>query len=140
MDFSESRKISHANLIKNLRTRADQKTNGKNDSQIKTCLVVQGGGMRAAYSMGCLLALDEFGYRGAFDYILGSSAGAINAAYFLAGQSKMAARIYADYLTQNDFIDFFRPRNILSTKRLMEVLSHGKMGLNVGGVGNAPPD
>ena len=63
MDFSESRKISHANLIKNLRTRADQKTNGKNDSQIKTCLVVQGGGMRAAYSMGCLLALDEFGYR-----------------------------------------------------------------------------
>ena len=49
-------------------------------------LVVEGGGMRGAVSGGGLQALHDLGLRDAFDVVYGSSAGAINATYFLSGQ------------------------------------------------------
>jgi len=52
----------------------------------KLALVVEGGGMRGAVSGGGLQALHDLGLRDVFDCVYGSSAGAINATYFLSGQ------------------------------------------------------
>ena len=49
-------------------------------------LVVQGGGMRGVVSGGGLTALHDLGMRDLFDATYGSSAGAMNLTYFLAGQ------------------------------------------------------
>jgi predicted patatin/cPLA2 family phospholipase len=71
-------------------------------------LVVQGGGMRGIYSMGALAALEEAGLREAFDIVVGSSSGAINAAYFLAGQAAEAIDLYLRYLNSREFINVLR--------------------------------
>ncbi|MFA6445955.1 MAG: patatin family protein [Candidatus Paceibacterota bacterium] len=124
-----------SNLIK----RGIEKKNNE-DSSLKTCLVVQGGGMRASYSMGCLQALEELGFSNSFDYIIGSSAGAINGAYFLTKQSKVATKVYSDYITNNRFINFFRLRKILDVNYLVEILSKGETALNIEEIKNSSTD
>lgn len=116
----------------NLKRKAEGKQN-----DIKTALVVQGGGMRASYSMGSLLALEELGFNNSFDYVLGSSAGAINGAYFLAKQSKLATEIYTDYLTNSKFLNFFRLKEILNVEYLIEVFTKGKTALDITAVANS---
>ncbi|OLR90579.1 patatin-like phospholipase family protein [Actinokineospora bangkokensis] len=59
-------------------TRADGRT---------LALAVEGGGSRGAFGGGMVLALQELGYSACFDAVYGSSAGALNAAWFLAGQA-----------------------------------------------------
>src|SRR5262245_6066897 len=60
----------------------------------KLGLVIEGGGMRGAISAGALVALERLGLTSAFDEVLGESAGALNACYFLAGAAALGARIY----------------------------------------------
>lgn len=50
-------------------------------------------------------------YRDAFDAVYGSSAGAINATYFLSGQ-RDGVRIYTEEIANKDFIDMGRLINI----------------------------
>lgn len=60
--------------------------------EMKTGLIVEGGGMKCAYSAGVLdIFLDE-GIQ--FDYCIGVSAGAANSASFLAGQRERNMRYY----------------------------------------------
>lgn len=49
----------------------------------RVVLVVEGGGMRGVYSGGMVLALEEAGFGDAFDAVYGTSAGALNGAWFL---------------------------------------------------------
>jgi predicted patatin/cPLA2 family phospholipase len=49
--------------------------------------------------------LAELGYASCFDEIYGTSAGALNGAYFIAGQIAMGASIYYENLTGRNFID-----------------------------------
>lgn len=126
-----SKKKSVQQIINNLETRTEQKRNGVDSKVLKTCLIVQGGGMRASYSMGCLSALEKLGLGDAFDYVLGSSAGAINGAYFIAKQCKAAIEVYSEYLTNNGFINLLRPRKILDASYLIRVLSQGETALDV---------
>lgn len=58
--------------------------------------------------MAALAALENAGLRDSFDLAVGSSAGAINAAYFLAGQAEEAVRLYIDYLSNRNFINIAR--------------------------------
>jgi predicted patatin/cPLA2 family phospholipase len=60
----------------------------------KVGLVVEGGAMRGVVSCAALLGLEELGLTQAFDEVYGASAGAVNAAYFLAGQAAYATTIY----------------------------------------------
>jgi len=64
--------------------------------------------MRGVISAGMVSALEELGLAGAFDAIYGSSAGAINAAYFLAGQAKVGTSIYYEDINNRRFIDLAR--------------------------------
>lgn len=65
--------------------------------------------MRGVVSAGMVSALEELGLGQAFDAVYGSSAGAINAAYFLAGQARMGTTIYFEDINNNRFISLARP-------------------------------
>jgi predicted patatin/cPLA2 family phospholipase len=48
------------------------------------------------------------GFTDAFDAVYGSSAGAINAAYFLAGQARIGTTVYYEDINSRSFIDMRR--------------------------------
>jgi predicted patatin/cPLA2 family phospholipase len=77
----------------------------------KTGLVLEGGGLRAVYNAGTLDRFHELEIE--FDYVIGSSAGAANAASFLSGQKGRNKRIIVNYLTNKKFYSFL---NILKGK------------------------
>lgn len=62
----------------------------------RLALVIEGGGMRGAVSGGMVLGLDDLGLAGAFDAAYGSSAGALNAMWFVAGRAQEGAPTWAD--------------------------------------------
>lgn len=71
-------------------------------------LVVQGGGMRGVYSMAALAALEEMGFGACFDHVAGSSAGALNGAYFLTGQAAYGVETYVRFLSTRHFVNPWR--------------------------------
>jgi predicted patatin/cPLA2 family phospholipase len=72
-------------------------------------LAIEGGAMRGVVSAGMVSALEHLGMTDAFDAVYGSSAGAINGAYFLAGQARLGTTIYAEDINNRQFIDLSRP-------------------------------
>jgi len=64
--------------------------------------------MRGVISAGMVSALEELGMDGVFDAVYGSSAGAINAAYFLAGQARLGTSIYYEDINNRRFINLGR--------------------------------
>lgn len=64
--------------------------------------------MRGAVSAAMLTALDDLGLRSVFDVVYGTSSGAVNAAYFLTGESWYPLTIYVDDLATRQFVDFRR--------------------------------
>jgi predicted patatin/cPLA2 family phospholipase len=104
----------------------------------RKALVVQGGGMRGVYSMAALAALDEAGLRSVFDVIVGSSAGAINAAYFLAGQADAAVNLYVEYLSNRNFVNPRRITKIVDIDYLVDTALKRYLPLNVDVVRDSP--
>ncbi len=88
----------------------------------RPALVVQGGGLRGIYSLSALSVLEELGLRDAFSRVVGSSAGAINGAYFLAGQANYGLSIYTDDLSNRDFVNPWRLRKMVDVDYMIEVL------------------
>jgi predicted patatin/cPLA2 family phospholipase len=78
--------------------------------------------MRAAYSMGALVALEEAGLRDAFALVVGASAGALNAAYFLSGQARDAVGMYVQLLRDRRFINPLRVRCCMDIDYLIDTL------------------
>jgi predicted patatin/cPLA2 family phospholipase len=91
--------------------------------------VVQGGGMRGAYSMAVLAELEEMGLTGRFSAIYGSSAGALNAAYFLASRAGEGVAMYLDQTGGRRLIDPTRIRPIIDIDYLVDevLLRHGPL-------------
>ncbi len=83
-------------------------------------LVVQGGGMRGVYSMGALAALEEMGFSQSFDHVAGSSAGALNGAYFITGQAGYGVETYVHHLTQKSFVNPLRLRKMVDIDWLVD--------------------
>jgi predicted patatin/cPLA2 family phospholipase len=92
-----------------VRRRDEGSRRGLRRDDLRVALVIEGGGMRGAYSGGMVRALEEAGLRESFDEIFGTSAGAFNAVAFATGEGAGAAAIYADDLSGTRFIDFRRP-------------------------------
>jgi predicted patatin/cPLA2 family phospholipase len=86
--------------------------------------------MRGVVSAGMVSALEALGLGNGFDAVYGSSAGALNAAYFLAGQAARGTTIYYEDINNRRFIDVRRAvqgRPILDLDFLMgEVLTRRK--------------
>lgn len=76
----------------------------------RLALVIEGGGMRGVVSAGMVTALHYLGSVSAFDAVFGSSAGAINGAYFLAHQAPYGTTIYYDDINNHRFL---RPIRVL---------------------------
>lgn len=80
---------------------------------MKTGLIVEGGGMKCAYSAGVLdIFLDE---QLRFDYCIGVSAGAANCASFLAGQRERNMRYYVQHVKDPNYISL---RSLIKTGSL----------------------
>ena len=65
--------------------------------------------MRGVVTAGMVTGLEMLGFRDAFDVVYGSSAGASNGAYFVAGQAAFGTTIYYNHINSLDFIDLWRP-------------------------------
>lgn len=91
--------------------------------------VVQGGGMRGAYSMAVLAELEAMGHTDRFSAIYGSSAGALNAAYFLASRAGQGLGMYLDQPGGRRFINPARIRPIIDIDYLVDdmLLRHGPL-------------
>jgi predicted patatin/cPLA2 family phospholipase len=101
-----------------LRARAARDSRPPHGDGASIALCVEGGAMRGVVSAGMVSALEELGLVNGFDAVYGSSAGAINAAYFLAGQAAFGTSIYAEDINNHYFIDL---RRILTGRPVVDL-------------------
>lgn len=80
---------------------------------IRTGLIVEGGGMKCAYSAGVLDAFLDNNI--SFDYCIGVSAGSANAASFVAGQRGRNRRFYTEHIKEPGY---FGLKSFLKTGNL----------------------
>src|SRR5438067_13351561 len=97
----------------------------------KVGLIVEGGGMRGVISCAALMGLEELGMQEVFDEVYGASAGAVNAAYFLAGQASYATTIYYQKINNTRFIRRFWHRKVVDIDDLFESIIAGQRPLRV---------
>jgi predicted patatin/cPLA2 family phospholipase len=97
----------------------------------KLGLVVEGGAMRGVISCAGLMGLEEIGMTDVFDEVYGASAGAVNAAYFLAGQASYATAIYYQQINNTRFIRRFWHRKIVDIDDLFESIIAGQRPLRI---------
>ena len=65
--------------------------------------------MRGVVTAGMVTGLEILGLWEPFDVVYGSSAGASNGAYFVAGQAAYGTTIYYDHINSREFINLWRP-------------------------------
>jgi predicted patatin/cPLA2 family phospholipase len=97
-------------------------------------LAIEGGAMRGVISAGMVWALEDLGYVDAFDAVYGSSAGAINAAYFLAGQAGLGTTIYYEDINNTAFISLGRAlirQPIVNLAYLLDDVARNRKRLDV---------
>jgi predicted patatin/cPLA2 family phospholipase len=111
------------------RRRSGSKPGGRDDGRV-VALVIEGGAMRGVISAGMACALEQQGLRDCFDAVYGSSAGAIGAAYFVAGQAQYGVTIFYENINNRKFVDLKRllvGRPVVSLEYLLDdVCSHQK--------------
>ena len=95
-------------IVELLRARAARASRAPHGDGARIALCVEGGAMRGVVSAGMVSALEELGLVDTFDAVYGSSAGAINAAYFLAGQAAFGTTIYVEDINNRRFISLAR--------------------------------
>src|SRR6476620_3724661 len=95
-------------MIELLKARAARGSRAPHHDGAVIALAIEGGAMRGVVSAGMVAALETLGLTNAFDAVYGSSAGAINGAYFLAGQARLGTRIYFEDINNARFIDLRR--------------------------------
>jgi predicted patatin/cPLA2 family phospholipase len=71
----------------------------------RVAVVMEGGGMRGVVSAGMTAALERLGLTRCFDLVVGSSAGALNAAALLGGVARPAATMYHTVLASRRFVN-----------------------------------
>ena len=90
------------------RRRAEGSRPGARRDRYRVALVIEGGGMRGVVSAAMTAALEQLGLRDAFDEVHGASAGAFNAAFFLAGQAAYLTALYLHGFGDPRFVSFVR--------------------------------
>jgi predicted patatin/cPLA2 family phospholipase len=116
---------AHAHPVpKLLFARARARTRpGEHSDGCKLGLAVEGGGMRGIVSAGMLCALEQLDLLQAFDAVYGTSSGAINSAFFVAGQTHYGIPLYWEDINNRKFIDYLRlfsKTPVLSLEFLLE--------------------
>jgi predicted patatin/cPLA2 family phospholipase len=100
----------------------------------KKVLVLEGGGMRGIFLVGVLQAFAERGYF-PWKLVIGSSAGAITAAAYIAGQIYLARDAFFTKLLSNKFIHysniFKQDKHILDLDWMIDTIINSREKLNV---------
>lgn len=86
----------------------------------KLGLVIEGGAMRGICSAGGVMALARLGLTDIFDEVYATSAGAMNASYFLSDQVELGITIYFDSCTTRLFMNPLRVWKILDVDYLFD--------------------
>jgi predicted patatin/cPLA2 family phospholipase len=97
----------------------------------KIALIVEGGAMRGVISCAALMGLEDLGMTPVFDEVYGASAGAVNAAYFLAGQAAYATTIYYQKINNTRFIRRLWHRKIVDIDDLFDSIIAGDRALRL---------
>lgn len=104
----------------------------------KLALVLEGGAMRAAGPAGGVVALGHLGLTEIFDEVYATSAGVMNAGYFLSGQADMGITIYFEDLTTGRFINPLRFWKLVDVDYLIDEVAVTKKPLDVRRILNSP--
>lgn len=108
----------------------------------KLGLAVEGGGMRGVVSAGMLMGLADLGLKPVFDAVFGTSAGAINGAYFIAFRRSRGIGLYKE-INNNGFIRLnrlFTSKPVLDLDYLMSRLISGPEALDYKAVIESPQE
>ncbi|PYS41252.1 MAG: hypothetical protein DMG14_07890 [Acidobacteria bacterium] len=97
----------------------------------KVGLIVEGGAMRGVISCAALLALEELGMTDVFDEVYGASAGAVNAAYFLAGQAAYATSLYYQKINNTRILRRLWHRKLVDIDDLFNSVIAGERPLRI---------
>ena len=119
--------ISTIDLLKERALRRKKNRALKDDRRVG--LIVEGGAMRGVISCAALMALEELGMTEVFDEVYGGSAGAVNAAYFLAGQAAYATTLYYQKINNTRFLRRFWHRKIVDIDDLFDSIIAGSRPL-----------
>ncbi|MGK5684885.1 patatin-like phospholipase family protein [Actinoplanes sp. URMC 104] len=112
-------------ILRKRRTAAT--TPGRHEDGCRVALAVEGGGLRGVVSAAMLQALEDLGLRNCFDAVFACSSGAVNASYFLVGETWYPVSIYYDDLTNRKFLDFrrvLRGRPMMSPSYALDTVVH----------------
>lgn len=97
--------------------RDDGSRPGARNDDARVALVIEGGGMRGAISAGMAIALEAHGFSDTFDDVYGTSAGALNGAWFVARAAQRGLPGWAD----QRFLDgSVRRRNVLRRRPVVD--------------------
>jgi len=122
------------------RARAGSRPGQRTDAA-RIALCIEGGAMRGVISAGMVVAIQQLGLVHAFDAVYGSSAGAMNGAYMLAGQAPFGTTVYYEDINNRNFIDFGRPlhgRSIVDLDFLVDDVMNRRKRLDVDAVRRSP--
>src|ERR1043165_8964616 len=124
--------VNPADTIDLLKERARRvKQGGALEDGKKAGLIAEGGAMRGVISCASLMSLEELGLTEVFDEVYGASAGAVNAAYFLAGQAACATSIYYQKINNTRFIRRFWHRKMVNIDDLFDCIIMSERPLRV---------
>jgi predicted patatin/cPLA2 family phospholipase len=96
------------------------RTGDREPDDRKLGLVIEGGGMRAVCSAGGAVALSHLGFTDLFDEVYATSAGAMNASYFLSDQPELGISVYFDSCTTRSFLNPLRVWKVIDVDYLFE--------------------
>ncbi len=88
-----------------LKRKAEHSEPRRRHDRYKLGLAIEGGGMAGVVTAGMVTGLYALGFQNVFDAVYGSSGGASNGAYFLAGQPAYGTTIYYNHINNRVFID-----------------------------------
>ncbi len=117
-------------LIAHQQTKNDKRTFG---------LVLPGGGMRAVYSAGAIATLLKYNLANSFDHIVGVSAGALHAAYFLAADDETLRHTYPDDLTNKNFVNLLRREKKVDIDYMVDMVLKHKHPIDISKLLKARP-
>lgn len=123
------------------RRRAEGSRPGERTDGHTVALAFEGGGMRGCVSAAMGAALDDAGFHDCFDTVYGASAGAFNAAFFVAGDSWFPLSIYYDDLTTRDFVDLtrvLRGKPVLDLDYVLDHVVGGRKPIDAAAIAASP--
>lgn len=131
--------VNASAVVDAIKQRYRQRKAGRNEPDgRKLALVFDGGAMRAVGPAGGAVALEHLGFTDIFDEVYATSAGVMNASYFLSGQGDMGITIYFDDLTTGRFINPLRFWKIVDVDYLINEIVLKKKPLDTQRVLNSP--